>query len=253
MIIIKSHKCSSEKIRNDYPGAVIIDVTSHAKDEFIRLSPFYPLGGIPVPFSPGWSASCVESIWQGLKDYESVGTDTKLFTNTSMKNLKRTTRRFGRLKGHRKGVGSSELLNYVEARKLLYLPTYKWVLENKVSREVNRIRELSSRNTVILLDYTTNPNVEDASSPLSHAALIKAYIEGTYPSFDVPGLPTPERVTDTGETVSFMVGQRVKHPKFGEGTVTFTEGERVKVAFDTDGEKLLAAPLCQTPMRIINP
>ena len=239
MILVKSHKCSIGKLKKDFPDAVIIDVTSKARDEFIRFSPFYPHGGIPVPFSPGWSASCVESIWQGLKDYESVGTDTKLFTNTSMKNLKRTTRRFGRIKGHRKGVGSKELLSYVEARKLLYLPTYRWVLENKVSREVNHIRELSARKTVILLDYATNADVEDASSPLSHAALIKAFIEGTYPSCEVPG-PTPGTVTGTDETVSFLPGQRVKHPRFGEGTVTFAEGERVKVSFDTEGEKLLA-------------
>ena len=93
MILVKNHKCSTEKLRKDYPGAVIIDVTSHAKDEFIRFSPFYPLGGIPVPYSPGWTSSCVEAIWQGLKDYESVGTDYLLFKNTTMKDLKRTTRR----------------------------------------------------------------------------------------------------------------------------------------------------------------
>ena len=34
--------------------------------------------------------------------------------------------------------------------------------------------------------------------------------------------------------------QGVKHPRFGDGTVTFTEGERVKVDFDTEGEKLPA-------------
>lgn len=238
MILVKSHKCSIDKMQKDYPDAVIIDVTSHAKDEFIRLSPFYPLGGIPVPFSPGWSASCVESIWQGLKDYESVGTDTKLFTNTSMKNLKRTTRRFGRLKGHRKGVGSRELLNYVEARKLLYLPTYKWVLDNKVSREVNRIRELSSRQTVILLDYATNPNVEDASSPLSHAALIKAYIEGAYPDCENLGYSQEEPAGEP--SLPFRVGQRVSHPVFGEGVITFMEGERALINFDKEGEKLMA-------------
>lgn len=31
---------------------------------------------------------------------------------------------------------------------------------------------------MILLDYDTNENVEDASKPLSHASLIKAYVEG---------------------------------------------------------------------------
>lgn len=184
MIIVKSHKCSIEKLRRDFPGAMIIDVTSHAKDEMIKLSPFYPHGGIPVPFSPGWRAMSVESIWQGLKDFESVGIDTALFRNATMKNLKRTTRRFGRIRGHRKGVGSLILLNYVNARKLLYLPTYKWMLENKARNEVEKIRVLSQTHLIILLDYATNPDVEDYSSPLSHAALIKAYVEGNYPTYD---------------------------------------------------------------------
>ncbi len=238
MIIVKNHKCSIDKLKKDYPEAVIIDVTSHAKDEFIRLSPFYPLGGIPVPFSPGWRASCVESIWQGLKDYESVGTDINLFKNTSMKSLKRTTRRFGHLRGHRKGVASPVLLDYVEARKLLYIPTYKWVLENKVQSEVDKIRDLSQHHTVILLDYATNPVVEDASSPLSHAALIKAFIEGNYPSYD-----GPEGDGDDKEKPfenPFSIGQRVRHQKFGEGTVTELDGDRARVSFDEVGEKLLA-------------
>ena len=155
----------------------------HAKDELIKLSPFYPHGGIPVPFSPEWKAMSVESVWQGLKDYESVGTDYDLFKNTTMKNLKRTTRKYGHLKGHRKGVGSPELLGYVDARKILYLPTYKWVLDNKANKELERIKTLSFSHDVILLDYATNPDVENATAPLSHAALIKAFIEGEYPTY----------------------------------------------------------------------
>ena len=111
MIIVKNHKCSIEKLKKDYPEAIICDVTSHAKDEFIKLSPFYPHGGIPVPYSPEWKAMSVESIWQGLKDFVSVGTDHSLFKNNTMKDLKRTTRRFGTLRGHRKGVYGKELLD----------------------------------------------------------------------------------------------------------------------------------------------
>lgn len=240
MIIVKNHKCSIEKLKNDYPGAVIIDVTSHAKDGFIRLSPFYPVGGIPIPYSKGWFAMCVESIWQGLKDYKPVGTDYSLFKNTTMKNLKRTTRRFGELRGHRKGVYGKTILSYVEARKLLYLPTYKWVLENKVSREVEIIRELSQNKTVILLDYATNPDVENTKSPLSHAALIKAYIEGYYPQYEDVENTEEKEVTTQGSSLDFKVGQMVSHPSFGKGSVKNLEGERIRVVFNTVGEKLLS-------------
>lgn len=238
MIVIKSHKCSIEKLHRDYPEAVIIDVTSLAKDEFVKLSPFYPHGGIPVPFSPGWKATCVEAVWQGLKDFESVGTDYKLFRNDTMKNLKRTVRRFGTIKGHRKGVGSPILLNYVEARKILYLPTYKWVLENKAWNEVLKIRKFSRDHMVILLDFSTNSAVEDTSKPLSHAALIKAYIEGNYPSCE--GAYATEKERKEELTTSFRIGQVVKHPTFGKGTVLSTEGERIRVDFEEVGEKLLS-------------
>lgn len=238
MIIIKNHKCNLEKLRKDYPNAFICDVTSHAKDELIKLSPFYPHGGILVPFSPGWKAMSVESVWQGLKDYESVGTDYDLFKNNTMKNLKRTTRKYGHLKGHRKGVGSPELLGYVEARKILYLPTYKWVLDNKAHCEVEFIRNLSLNHTVILLDYATNPDIEDASSPLSHAALIKAYVEGNYPSYE--GIDTKYGETMKELMDSFHVGQEVKHSKFGKGIIESKEKDRVVVAFEEVGEKLLS-------------
>ena len=101
-----------------------------------------------------------------------------------MKNLKRTVRRFGRPLGHRKGVYGKELLGYVEARKQIYLPTYKWVLENKVPRIIERLREASKTKTIVLLDYETNCDVDDPRKPLSHAFLVKAYAEGIYPYGD---------------------------------------------------------------------
>ena len=38
----------------------------------------------------------------------------------------------------------------------------------------------------MLLDYDTNADVENAKKPLSHASLIKAYVEGIYPYGDKP-------------------------------------------------------------------
>ena len=168
-------------LEEKYPDAMIIDVTSKAQDEFVKFSPFYPIGGIPVPFTEGEVALSVEGIWQGLKVFEDDDIDTKLFSKRDMKNMKRTTRRFGPMKGHRKGVHGEELLGYLTARKLIYLPSYKWVLENKLQKLVTAIRIISKHKPVVLLDYNTNPDVYNPKSPLSHASLIKAYIEGNYP------------------------------------------------------------------------
>ena len=184
MIVIESKRKNPETILRRYPGAVIADVASHAGDDLVKLSPFYPHGGIPVPFSEGFTATCVEAVWQGLKVFEGADVDTSLFLNDTMKNLKRTVRRFGRPLGHRKGVYGKELLGYVEARKQIYLPTYKWVLENKVPRIIERLREASKTKTIVLLDYETNCDVDDPRKPLSHAFLVKAYAEGIYPYGD---------------------------------------------------------------------
>lgn len=168
----------------EYPGAIIADVTSHAEDGLIKLSPFYPHGGIPVPFSEGWTATCVEAIWQGLKVFEHADVDVEMFRNDTMKNIKRTVRRFGKPLGHRKGVNGTELLGYIEARKQIYIPAYRWVLEHKVQNIIERLREASRSKTIVLLDYNTNCDVNDGSKPLSHAYLVKAYAEGLYPYED---------------------------------------------------------------------
>lgn len=181
MIVIESHRKKIENLRNQYPGAIIADVTSHAKDGLLKLSPFYPHGGIPVPFSVGVTSMCVEGIWQGLKVFENCDVDTSMFTNDTMAGLKRTVRRFGKPLGHRKGVNGNELLGYIEARHQIYLPSYKWVLENKVQNIIEHLREASKTQTIVLLDYTTNCDINDPSKPLSHAFLVKAYVEGLYP------------------------------------------------------------------------
>ena len=182
MIIIESKRKKPATILKKYPDAILADVTSGAKDGLVKLSPFYPHGGIPVPFSEGYMATCVEAIWQGLKVFEGCDVDVTLFQNDTMKGLKRTVRRFGKPLGHRKGVNGEELLGYIEARKQIYIPTYKWVLENKVANIIERLRAASdSGKTIVLLDYDTNADVEDAKKPLSHASLIKAYAERIYP------------------------------------------------------------------------
>lgn len=185
MIIIESKRKKTATILKKYPNAILADVTSGAKDGLAKLSPFYPHGDIPVPFSNGFTATCVEAIWQGLKVFENADVDVQMFQNDTMKNIKRTVRRFGKPLGHRKGVNGTELLGYIEARKQIYIPTYRWVLENKVTNIIERLREASKTKTIVLLDYDTNSDVENPKKPLSHASLIKAYAEGVYPYDDV--------------------------------------------------------------------
>ena len=80
MIFIESKRKKLENILKKYPGAIIADVTSQAKDGLVRLSLFYPHGDIPVPFCKRYTAACVEGIWQGLKVFENE--DVRVYSNT---------------------------------------------------------------------------------------------------------------------------------------------------------------------------
>lgn len=67
MILIYCKRKKHENILKEHPYAIIADVTSYAKDSLIKSSPFYPHGGIPVPFNDGVTATCVEAICDAFK------------------------------------------------------------------------------------------------------------------------------------------------------------------------------------------
>jgi len=52
------------------------------------------------------------------------------------------------------------LLDYIEVRKEIYIPTYRWVLEYKVASILDKLREAAQTKTIVLLDYNTNADVE---------------------------------------------------------------------------------------------
>jgi hypothetical protein len=181
MIYIENKKKKEKTLLAKYPNAKIVDVTSKAPTSLVKLSPFYPHEGIPIPFSGNKTAKSVEGIWQALKVFEDADIDKEMFLNDTMKNIKRTVRKFGKPLGHRKGIDGKELLNYIDARIQIYLPSYLWVLENKVSEIIKRLKEASQKEDIVLLDYETNCDVLNPQKPLSHAFLIKAYVENKYP------------------------------------------------------------------------
>lgn len=194
MIYIVNKKRKLENVIKEFPNAAILDITSTSNKRYAQiLSPFYPHMNIPIPFTEGLTATCVEAVWQGLKVFDCVDVDFVTFRNDTMKDLKRTVRKYGTPKGHRKGAFGKDLLGYFEARMLIYLPTYKWVLDNvkEVNRVVESIKKQSKIQDIVFLDYNTNIDFRDTSKPLSHAGLVKLYIEGNYPE----GLDGYEQMT----------------------------------------------------------
>jgi len=151
IVILQKH---AKKQISEYAalGYSIIDVTSRSQTSSVKFSPFYPHGDIPIPGMSPLCAESVEGIWQGLKQMEVGGLDygrcetffcftcissaltcQRRFRNKTMRGLKRS----GNVLGHKYG---NMLLNYVQARKLIYVPAYEWVLENKLWVEVRTLR-----------------------------------------------------------------------------------------------------------------
>ena len=185
MIIIESKRKKIDGLKKKYPNAIIADVTSKSDNALRKLSPFYPWGDIPIPYTPNMVATCVEAVWQGLKVFEKADVDIETFKNDSMQGLKRTTKKYGKILGHRRGVYGHVIFNYLEARKRIYIRTYKWMLENKAFYIIKKMREVNKSQTILLLDYETNFDIENIKRPLSHAYLVKAYVEGLPPFEDV--------------------------------------------------------------------
>lgn len=181
MIYVENKKKSAKTLAKLYPIAEVIDVTSKGDFPYVKLSPFYPHGNIPVPFSQNHFAKSVEGIWQGLKVFELEDIDTSKFEIEDMKGIKRTVRKFGKPLGHRKGIYGQELLDYLTARKQIYLPSYAWVLQNVTTKEIDLLVEIAKRTDLILLDYETNCDIENTRKPLSHAGLVKKFIDKKYP------------------------------------------------------------------------
>ena len=53
---------------------------------------------------------------------------------------------------------------------------------------VRRIREKAQETDIVFLDYNTNEDYTNLKSPLSHAALVKLFIEGRYPETSLDNL-----------------------------------------------------------------
>lgn len=182
MIFIENRKKSIKTLKKLYPNAEIIDVTSKGEEPYIRLSPFFPHGNIPIPFSENYLSESVEGIWQGLKVFKNEDIDPTKFTIKNMSGIKRTVRKFGTPLGHRQGVNGNELLDYISARKKIYMKAYAYILENHVKNIIDKLGEKAQKQDIVLLDYDTNDDIENVKKPLSHASLLKKHLEFRFPN-----------------------------------------------------------------------
>jgi hypothetical protein len=179
---VRNRHTKRSTLQRSFPDGEFVDVTSHGPKPWCEFSPLFPHGEIPVPFSPGVTSVSVEGVWQGLKVFENEDVDRRKFAVGNMKGIHRTTERHGPLRGHRAGVKGKKLFDHAEARRKIYLPTYRWVLENRLSGTLDDIRGMAATANVVLLDDETEFDCDDLTKPLSHAALIVCFLEDRWPA-----------------------------------------------------------------------
>ena len=72
------------------------------------------------------------------------------------------------------------------ARLNYFIRPYLYVLENQAKPEVEALQQHleNPTNRLVLLDENLSKDIFDFDKPISHAYLLKMYLEGNYPSFD---------------------------------------------------------------------
>lgn len=120
---------------------------------------------------PGVVSDSVEGVWQGLKRIRGA-IDTGCFAGRGRK-------RGGVPEGH---SYAGEVLAYVEARRLIYIPTYEWTLEHRISPalvgDLLRRADMSIEHHVH--DVADVGQADDTSGPLAHAAVLVRWLNRVY-------------------------------------------------------------------------
>jgi hypothetical protein len=153
-------------VENLPAGSVVYDVSSYAEPPYCELSPMWVHGGIPVP-GTNETSDTVEGVWQGLKVIRGK-TAPRYFRGPGGK-------RGGKPAGH---LLSKKLLGVVDARRLIYVPTYEWMLENCIDgRLIQSFIDAAFAGLVQHFhDVGDNGNPNNPDQPLAHAAVLVRYL-----------------------------------------------------------------------------
>lgn len=163
---LKAHRAVPRVMTN----VVYLDVSSYGQAGWNVLSPRYMHGGIPVPGMEGKTAKTLEGIWQGLKKFEEGGTDLEMLDSG------RPKKRRGKPLGHVYG-DEPRLLGLVEARERIYLPAYRWIIDNheEAKSKFETLVELARTKKVYVYDRESNGDLT-APKPFAHAALLADWV-----------------------------------------------------------------------------
>lgn len=195
MIRVVSKKESLENQLDEYKSFICIDCTSHNPSKFFAegLSPFY-LG--PIPCYDGLVANCMENAWQYAKVYEGMSDLNKpngiyfKFRDKGFQLQQAKRYPMGKklkpLYSYWKIGENYYNLNYVQARKLIYIPLYaKAVVQTDAFKKLVEYKEQGYNIALSDFDGYNNYNynlnykqvVNNTNKKMGHAFVIAMLLE----------------------------------------------------------------------------
>ena len=181
-------------------GTLKLSVASHAPTQnpagwkdLWRLSPFSIVdGGVPVPGLDGVRSRTVENAWQFLKVWDleegwDAVTAAAAFESDCAMRFPRGKRR--KAVGHYWGA-TDEIIDYVEARRRIYLPAYRHLLAQPDRQaQLGRLRKASEAQQIAVWDYdsyaigdeglaTLRETMTYMSRPFAHAFIVAMTVNG---------------------------------------------------------------------------
>jgi hypothetical protein len=166
--------------RDDAGDDPLVDMRSCAEPPWHRLSPDYQHGQIPVTGCAGMYADTCRGVFEGLKLTGRAGFTSHInigyFKGPGRVRTLRTGEHLNGWMYRGRAVGLEG------ARLQIEIPTYQWLLNNRVPELVAKLRTLSATQNVWLWDDNQNINLNDAA-PLSYAALLCAVLRDDVRSF----------------------------------------------------------------------
>ena len=190
---LKLHKLHVCGYKDKLPdNAVVVNTTSRSKDFGKALSPFMNQG--PIVFGD-WVSENVENLWQFSKVYPEHLDDFKAWCAWRDSGLKdKHAHRYPMGKGKRPLFSwamlddswedfPQEKIDYISARKTIYIPAYRYKLEKYCMKQINMLIGMLHVTDVYLWDFdgfmserTFDELVNDPNKALGHAFIIKKFI-----------------------------------------------------------------------------
>jgi hypothetical protein len=162
--------------------AVVVNTTSTSKDFGKAFSPFMCQGRIELG---GLVAHNVENLWQGTKRFEDQIDDGEWINWRDSILSNKFAQRYPKGKGAKAicSIWNGKKLDYIPARKKIYVPAYVKKLKSYCEREVNSLIDMLSCTDIYLWDfdgYATENSwdeiLNDPNRSLGHAFVLKKYI-----------------------------------------------------------------------------